>query len=501
MINVIGIIKNSNNDKENTIIERKDYKTMIFNEQKINKNSTNSYLKFDNILNLYKSLPNLNNNIASNKLNIIISKNIDESIQLLFNSINSGIIDKLIYNDLHFPCMITKYIYNTRLEKTSSFVANKTDYTNYIKNNFTIIKGHLYLEIKTVSKVYHFLLLNLKFRNKSFYNMIYYLNMKKNKNLNKIKKYDSLIIRNINRKLLENNINVYFLVDNNIKNKNEINKVLKYYFKLITQDTKLKPIIKKRNMKLEVKKKNKKPPIYKYERDILPKLSKTPSLYKYRQDILQKLNEKKIVKDNVNKTTNKYLGFTYEDIMSDDDSSILGDITDSDIDSTILDDDSDNDSNVLDKKLKKVLDSDSDNDSTILDNKLKENNELKKKNTPALIFEKYLYDDISRPFLKNDKIYKNKPDKNKSNKINTYILNKKIDRLKYINTKIDYISNIINNKNKDNFNMMNQLLYKRTVLNKLTLENKTSQKDFLDIVKKTRDELKTYIKSLNSILV
>ena len=45
--------------------------------------------------------------------------------------------------------------------------------------------------------------------------------------------------------------------------------------------------------------------------------------------------------------------------------------------------------------------------------------------------------------------------------------------------------------------MMNQLLYKRTVLNKLTLENKTSQKDFLNIVKKTRDELKTYIKSLN----
>lgn len=499
MINVIGIIKNSNNDKENTIIERKDYKTMIFNEQRINKNSTNSYLKFDNILNLYKSLPNLNNNIASNKLNIIISKNIDESIQLLFNSINSGIIDKLIYNDLHFPCMITKYIYNTRLEKSSSFVANKKDYINYIKNNFNIIKGHLYLEIKTVRKVYHFLLLNLKFRNKSFYNMIYYLNMKKNKKLNKIKKYDSLIIRNINRKLLENNINVYFLVDNNIKNKNEINKVLKYYFKLITRDTKLKPIIKKKNMKLEVKKKNKKPPIYKYERDILPKLNKTPSLYEYRQDILQKLNKKK--KDGVNKTTNKYLGFTYEDIMSDDDSSILDDITDSDIDSTILDDNSDNDSNVWNKKLKKLLDSDSDNDSTILDNKLKENNELKKKNTPILIFEKYLYNDFSRPFLKNDKIYKNKPDKNKPNKINTYILNKKIDRLKYINTKIDYISNIINNKHKDNFNMMNQLLYKRTVLNKLTLENKTSQKDFLDIVKKTRDELKTYIKSLNSILV
>ena len=271
MINVIGIIKNSNNDKENIIIERKDYKTMIFNEPRINKNSTNSYLKFDNILNLYKSLPTLNNNIASNKLNIIISKNIDESIQLLFNSSNSGIIDKLIYSNLHYPCMITNYIYNTRLEKSSYFVSNKIDYINYIKNNFKIIKGHLYLEIKTGKKDYHFLLLNLKFRNKSFYNMIYYLNMKKNKNLNKIKKYDSLIIRNINRKLLENNINVYFLVDNNIKNKNEINKVLKYYFKLITQDTKLKPIIKKKNIKIE---KNKKPPLYKYKQSILPKLIK-----------------------------------------------------------------------------------------------------------------------------------------------------------------------------------------------------------------------------------
>ena len=81
-------------------------------------------------------------------------------------------------------------------------------------------------------------------------------------------------------------------------------------------------------MKLEVKKKNKKSPIYKYERDILPKISKAPSLYEYRQDILQKLNKKKIVKDGVNKTTNKYLGFTYEDIMSDNDSSILDDITD-----------------------------------------------------------------------------------------------------------------------------------------------------------------------------
>ena len=112
-------------------------------------------------------------------------------------------------------------------------------------------------------------------------------------------------------------------------------------------------------------------------------------------------------------------------------------------------------------------------DSTILDN------ELNKNITPVLIFEKYLYKDCNRPFLKNNKI----------------------DRLKYINTKIDYISNIINNKNKDNFNIINQLIYKRTILNKLTLENKTSQKDFLDIVKKTRDELKTYIKSLNSILV
>ena len=400
MINVIGIIKNSNNDKENIIIERKDYKTMIFNEPRINKNS---YLKFDNILNLYKSLPTLNNNIASNKLNIIISKNINESIKLLCNSINSGIIDKLIYSNLHYPCMITNYIYNTRLEKSNYFVSNKIDYINYIKNNFKIIKGHLYLEIKTGKKDYHFLLLNLKFRNKSFYNMIYYLNMKKNKNLNKIEKYDSLIIRNINRKLLENNINVYFLVDNNIKNKNEINKVLKYYFKLITQDTKLKPIIKK---------KNKKPPLYKYERNILPKLI-----------------NKKTVKDNVEKINNKYLDFKLEDIMSDD--------------STIDDD------------------------------------ELNKNITPVLIFEKYLYKDCNRPFLKNNKI----------------------DRFKYINTKIDYISNIINNKNKDNFNIINQLIYKRTILNKLTLENKTSQKDFLDIVKKTRDELKTYIKSLNSILV
>lgn len=476
MINVIGIIKNSNNDKENIIIERKDYKTMIFNEQRINKNSTNSYLKFDNILNLYKSLPNLNNNIASDKLNIIISKNIDESIQLLFNSINSGIIDKLIYNDLHFPCMITKYIYNTRLEKSSSFVANKKDYINYIKNNFNVIKGHLYLEIKTVRKVYHFLLLNLKFRNKSFYNMIYYLNMKKNKNLNKIKKYDSLIIRNINRKLLENNINVYFLLDNNIKNKNEINKVLKYYFKLITQDKNLKPIIKKKNMKLEVKKKNKKPPIYKYERDILPKLNKSPSLYKYRQDILQKLNKKKIVKNNVNKNTNKYLGFTYEDIMSDDDSTILDDITDSDIDSTILDDNSDN-------------------DSTILDDKLKNNNELKKKNNPVLIFEKENYKDHSIPFLKNDKIYTYKP-----NDINTYILNKKLERIKYIDNEIKHISNVINNINKENFNMINQLLYKRIVLNKLELKNNLSKKEFLDIIKLTKNELKIYIKSLNSML-
>ena len=476
MINVIGIIKNSNNDKENIIIERKDYKTMIFNEQRINKNSTNSYLKFDNILNLYKSLPNLNNNIASDKLNIIISKNIDESIQLLFNSINSGIIDKLIYNDLHFPCMITKYIYNTRLEKSSSFVANKKDYINYIKNNFNVIKGHLYLEIKTVRKVYHFLLLNLKFRNKSFYNMIYYLNMKKNKNLNKIKKYDSLIIRNINRKLLENNINVYFLLDNNIKNKNEINKVLKYYFKLIKQYKNLKPIIKKKNMKLEVKKKNKKPPIYKYERDILPKLNKSPSLYKYRQDILQKLNKKKIVKNNVNKNTNKYLGFTYEDIMSDDDSTILDDITDSDIDSTILDDNSDN-------------------DSTILDDKLKNNNELKKKNNPVLIFEKENYKDHSIPFLKNDKIYTYKP-----NDINTYILNKKLERIKYIDNEIKHISNVINNINKENFNMINQLLYKRIVLNKLELKNNLSKKEFLDIIKLTKNELKIYIKSLNSML-
>jgi hypothetical protein len=41
---------------------------------------------------------------------------------------------------------------------------------------------------------------------------------------------------------------------------------------------------------------------------------------------------------------------------------------------------------------------------------------------------------------------------------------------------------------------MNQLIYKRIILNKLILENKTSKKYFLDIVTKTRDELKIYIK-------
>ena len=229
-------------------------------------------------------------------------------------------------------------------------------------------------------------------------------------------------------------------------------------------------------MKLEVKKKNKKPPIYKYERDILPKLNKSPSLYKYRQDILQKLNKKKIVKNNVNKNTNKYLGFTYEDIMSDDDSTILDDITDSDIDSTILDDNSDN-------------------DSTILDDKLKNNNELKKKNNPVLIFEKENYKDHSIPFLKNDKIYTYKP-----NDINTYILNKKLERIKYIDNEIKHISNVINNINKENFNMINQLLYKRIVLNKLELKNNLSKKEFLDIIKLTKNELKIYIKSLNSML-
>jgi hypothetical protein len=160
----------------------------------------------------------------------------------------------------------------------------------------------------------------------------------------------------------------------------------------------------------------------------------------------------------------------------------------SDDDSSILDDETDNDSTILDDE--------TDNDSTILDKKLKKDNEFKKNITPSLIFEKHLYKDYCRPFLKNNKVYTSKP-----NKIKNYLLNKKIDHIKYINTKIDYISSIINNKNKDNFNMINQLLYKRTVLNKLTLENKESQKDFLDKVKKTRDELKTYIKSLNSILV
>ena len=53
MINVIGIIKNSNNDKENTIIERKDYKTMIFNEQRINKNSTSDLFAHFRILNIF----------------------------------------------------------------------------------------------------------------------------------------------------------------------------------------------------------------------------------------------------------------------------------------------------------------------------------------------------------------------------------------------------------------------------------------------------------------
>lgn len=411
MINVIGIIKNSNNDKENIIIEKKDYKTMIFNEQKINKNSTNSYLKFDNILNLYKSLPTLNNNIIFDKLNIIISKNINESIKLLFNSINSGIIDKLIYERLLFPCMITKYIYNTKLVKTSSFISDKDEYINYIKNNFNTIKGHLYLEIKTVSKVYYFLLLNLEFRNKSFYNMIYYLNIKKNKKLDKIEEYDSLIIRNINKKLLKKNINVYFLLDNNIKNKNEINTVLKYYFKLITENNKLKPITKKNRINIKIKKKNIKSPNYKYKKDILPKI----------------------------KTNNdKYLDFNFNDILSDDDS------------------DDDFTKNYKKKKLYEPL-------------FVKNNNSIIKKN----------YND----------------------KDNFFIINNNLERIKYLNNRIDYISNIINNKNKDNFKMINQLLYKRIILNKLNLEEKISQKDFLDIVKKTKDELKTYIKSLNSILI
>ena len=48
--------------------------------------------------------------------------------------------------------------------------------------------------------------------------------------------------------------------------------------------------------------------------------------------------------------------------------------------------------------------------------------------------------------------------------------------------------------------MINQLLYKRIVLNKLELKNNLSKKEFLDIIKLTKNELKIYIKSLNSML-
>lgn len=433
MVKIIGIIKNVELQK-NIILQRRDYKTIIFDENKINKNSNRSYLKFDKVLNLYKTLPNLNSNIESKKLNIIISKNINESLKLLFNSQNTGIIDKLFYNLNKFPCMFTYYIYNTKINKFSKLLQDKKEYKKYLQNNLNIIKGHLFLEIITTKQTFNFLLLNLKYKNKSFYNMIYYLNIKKNKNENQVVKYDSLIIRTIDIKLLKNNINVYFLLDNNIENKNNINNVLKYYFKLINTEKNIKPFSKK--------------------------ISKTV----VKNNIIKKVKSPKY---NKNIVISKFKNYDIKSFINNYlDLEVISNNVESDNDSTILDN---NDLESDDNSITSI------NNSVIGDN----------------LFKDYDYSIIkkSNPIIKEN---------NKYSDINYLILDKK---LKYIDNKINYISNIINNKNKENFNMINQLLYKRIILNKLELKNNLSKNKFLDIVKKTQEALKIYIESLNSILI
>ena len=59
-------------------------------ENKINKNSNRSYLKFDKVLNLYKTLPNLNSNIESKKLNKMKTSNTDLTQTEIENHINKS---------------------------------------------------------------------------------------------------------------------------------------------------------------------------------------------------------------------------------------------------------------------------------------------------------------------------------------------------------------------------------------------------------------------------